>query len=297
MLNMDTEHATGEFRNLDALTPGRILAKLIDGNQRAVRAVEAAQPQLEQAAELMIDRLGGGGRLVYLGAGTSGRLAVQDAAELLPTFSFDRTVVLMAGGAEAGSRALEGAEDDDGAAINEVSAAGVGPADVVIGVAASGRTPYTVAGVRHARELGAATIGIANNAGTPLLAVAEVAVLLETGPEVLAGSTRLAAGTAQKIALNSLSTTALIKLGGAYGNLMVGMQPTNEKLRRRAVSIVASGADVSTERAAAALEVAGWDMRAAIVMLLAECSADEALLALQAAGNSVRQALEQLSAD
>lgn len=291
---MDTEQISSEFQNLDALDAGAILSALIEGNRRAVEAVASAQPQLERAAQLLVERLGSGGRLVYMGAGTSGRLAVQDAAELLPTFSFDRTVVLMAGGEEAGSRALEGAEDDDGAAINEVEAAGVGAADVVIGVAASGRTPYTVAGVRRARELGAATIGIANNPDTPLLSVAEVPVLLETGPEVLAGSTRLAAGTAQKIALNSLSTTALVQLGGAWRNLMVGMQPTNEKLRKRAVEIVASGADVNMEVAGSALEAAGWEMRTAIVMLLASVEAGVARQALEEAGMRVREAVEVL---
>lgn len=292
---MDTEQISSDFTNLDALEASEILDALVDGNRRAVEAVAAAQPQLERAAQLMVERVGAGGRIVYVGAGTSGRLAVQDAAELLPTFSFDRTVVLMAGGAEAGSRALEGAEDDDGAAIIEMETAEIGALDVVIGVAASGRTPYTVAGVRRARELGAATIGIANNAGTPLLSAAEVPVLLETGPEVLAGSTRLAAGTAQKIALNSLSTTALVQLGGAWRNLMVGMQPTNEKLRRRAVGIVASGADVSEEAAAPALEAAGWDMRTAIVMLLAKVDAAVARQALEDSGQSVRKALGKLS--
>ena len=293
-MRMDTEQISSEFLNLDALESGRILSALIDGNRRAVDAVAAAQPQLERAAEVLIERLGAGGRLVYVGAGTSGRLAVQDAAELLPTFSFDRTVVLMAGGAEAGSRALEGAEDDDGAAINEVEAAGISAADVVIGVAASGRTPYTVAGITRARQLGAATIGIANNPDTPLLSAAEVPVLLATGPEVLAGSTRLAAGTAQKIALNSLSTAALVKLGGAWRNLMVGMQPTNEKLRHRAVEIVASGADVSLAVAGPALEEAGWEMRTAIVMLLAAVEPETARPALEESGMSVRGALRRL---
>ncbi len=294
-MRMDTEQISSDFQNLDALESGDILSLLVEGNRRAVEAVADAQPALEHAARLMVERLRDGGRIVYIGAGTSGRLAVQDAAELLPTFSFDRTVVLMAGGAEAGSRALEGAEDDDGAAVNEVEAAEVGAADVVIGVAASGRTPYTVAGVRRARGLGAATIGIANNPDTPLLSVAEVPVLLATGPEVLAGSTRLAAGTAQKIALNSLSTTALVQLGGAWRNLMVGMQPTNEKLRRRAVEIVASGADVSLAVAGPALEEAGWEMRTAIVMLLAGVGADVARQALVDSRMSVRQALDELA--
>ncbi len=291
---MDTEQISTENAQLDTLPTGSILQRLVDSNRLAVEAVAAALPQLEAAADLIRPRLERGGRLVYIGAGTSGRLAVQDAAELKPTFGFTRTLVLMAGGEAAGSQALEGAEDDSGAAAREVAEAGIGPDDAVIGVAASGRTPYTVAGLRVARERGAATVGIANNPGTLLLEAAEVPVLIQTGAEVLAGSTRLAAGTAQKIVLNSLSTTVLVQLGGAYSNLMVGMQPTNAKLRERAVVIVAHAGDATAEQAAAVLEQAGWDMRTAIVMLRAGVSRTEAEAALGAAGNRVRQALEAL---
>lgn len=291
---MDTEQISTENAQLDTLPTGSILQRLVDSNRLAVEAVAAALPQLEAAADLIRPRLERGGRLVYIGAGTSGRLAVQDAAELKPTFGFTRTLVLMAGGEAAGSQALEGAEDDSGAAAREVAEAGIGPDDAVIGIAASGRTPYTVAGLRVARERGAATVGIANNPGTLLLEAAEVPVLIQTGAEVLAGSTRLAAGTAQKIVLNSLSTTVLVQLGGAYSNLMVGMQPTNAKLRERAVVIVAHAGDATAEQAAAVLEQAGWDMRTAIVMLRAGVSRAEAAAALAAAGNRVRQALEAL---
>lgn len=291
---MDTEQISTENAQLDTLPTGSILQRLVDSNRLAVEAVAAALPQLEAAADLIRPRLERGGRLVYIGAGTSGRLAVQDAAELKPTFGFTRTLVLMAGGEAAGSQALEGAEDDSGAAAREVAEAGIGPDDAVIGIAASGRTPYTVAGLRVARERGAATVGIANNPGTLLLEAAEVPVLIQTGAEVLAGSTRLAAGTAQKIVLNSLSTTVLVQLGGAYSNLMVGMQPTNAKLRERAVVIVAHAGDATAEQAAAVLEQAGWDMRTAIVMLRAGVSRTEAEAALGAAGNRVRQALEAL---
>src|SRR5690606_26057187 len=164
---------------------------------------------------------------------------VMDAAELAPTFGFDRTEVLLAGGGQARDRAQEGAEDDADAAAADIDGAAVGADDALIGVAASGRTPYTVAAVRRAKERGAFTVGLANNPATPLLEVGDVGVLLDTGPEVLAGSTRLAAGTAQKAALNALSTAVLVRLGGAYDNLMVGMRPLNAKLKRRAVDIVA----------------------------------------------------------
>ena len=291
---MDTEQISSTDEHLDALPTSELLGRLIDGNSQAVEAVAEALPQLEAAATLISSRLMKGGRLVYIGAGTSGRLAVQDAAELKPTFGFDRTLVLMAGGAEAGSRALEGAEDDAAEAERQVEAAGIGPDDAVIGIAASGRTPYTIAGVRRARELGAGTVGVANNPGTPLLSAAELPVLVATGAEVLAGSTRLAAGTAQKIVLNSLSTTVLIQAGGAWGNLMVGMQPSNAKLRERAVLIVARGASVDDQTAAQALAAADWDMRVAIVMLRAATGREQARAALAAAGNSVRLALEAL---
>src|SRR5690606_14784072 len=192
------------------------------------------------------------------------------------------------------SRAKEGAEDDVDAARREVEAAGIGPADVVVGVAASGRTPYTVAAVEHARERGAFTVGIANNPDTPLLSAAEVGVLLDTGPEVLAGSTRLAAGTAQKAALNALSTAAMVRMGGAYDNLMVAMRPLNAKLIDRAARIVAQAAGSSQEEAVKLLNAAGGDMRVAIVMGVAGASAEASAKALQESGGLVRAATESL---
>lgn len=292
---MDTERSSSEYRELDTWSAAEILAALVDSNRRAAEAVAAAQPALEAAAALLKSCLERGGRLVYVGAGTSGRLALQDAAELPPTFGFSNTLVLLAGGQEAGSTAREGAEDEAETALAEVQAAGIGADDAVIGLAASGNTPYTVAAVTEARRLGAATIGIANNPGAALLEVAEVPVLLATGPEVLAGSTRLAAGTAQKIALNALSTTVLVQLGGAYLNLMVGMQASNSKLRQRAAGIVAAATGLDVAAAADALEAAGGDMRVAIVSVNAGVAAEEARSALEAHGNSVRRALEAVT--
>lgn len=292
---MDTERISSEYQDLDAWSAAEILSALVDSNRRAVEAVAAAQPALEAAAMLLRERLERGGRLVYVGAGTSGRLALQDAAELPPTFGFANTVVLLAGGHEAGSTAREGAEDEGEVAVAEIQAASVGADDAVIGLAASGNTPYTVAAISEARRLGAATIGIANNAGTALLAAAEVPVLLATGPEVLAGSTRLAAGTAQKIALNALSTTVLVQLGGAYLNLMVGMQASNSKLRGRAAGIVAAATGLDEAAAARALETAGGDMRVAIVSVKGGVDELVARRELAANGNSVRRALAAVS--
>ncbi len=291
-----TEQVAAAFADLDAWPLGRSLAALADGQVRAIEALRRALPQLEVAAAGVEARLAAGGRLVYAGAGTSGRLAVQDAAELPPTFGFERTVVLMAGGEEAGRSAREGAEDDEADAVLRVAHAAVGPADAFLGIAASGRTPFTVATVRAARAAGAFTVGIANVDATPLLGAAEAPVWLDTGPEVLAGSTRLAAGTAQKAALNLISTAVLVRLGGAYGNLMVGMRPLNAKLRQRAVAMVARAAAVDERAAAAALDAAGHDVRVAVVVATAGVGAARALAALEAHGNRVRDALAELAA-
>lgn len=292
-----TEQVDDAFADLDAWPLARSLEALVDGQRRAIEALAAARPLLEVAAAGIEGRLATGGRLVYAGAGTSGRLAVLDAAELPPTFGFDRTVVLMAGGAAAGTTAKEGAEDDEEDAVRRVAEAGVGPADAFVGIAASGGTPYTVAAVRAARAAGAFTVGIANVAEGPLLAAAEAPVALVTGPEVLAGSTRLAAGTAQKAALNLLSTAVLVRLGGAYGNLMVGMKPANAKLRRRAVAMVARAAAVDEAAAAAALAAAANDVRVAVVVAKGGVDAARARAALAAHGQRVREALAALAVD
>lgn len=292
---MNTEATSDAYRGLDTWPSADILRAIVTSNQHALRAVEAALPALTAAAEGLEQALAAGGRLIYLGAGTSGRLALQDAAELPPTFGFERALVLLAGGETAGGRAQEGAEDDEPAARQAIDAAGVGARDAVIGIAASGTTPYTVAGIRRARERGAFTVGIANNPGTPLLSAAEVGVLLDTGPEVLAGSTRLAAGTAQKVALNALSTAVMVRLGGAYDNLMVGMRPANDKLRRRAAEIVRQASGCGLEQAYEALMRAQGDIRAAIVMLATGADLPTAQAALVRHHLRVREALAELA--
>lgn len=297
MDNPNTETVYEPYGELDTWTLNESLTNIVESNRRALKAVAAALPALERSAKGVERALKGGGRLVYIGAGTSGRLALQDAAELLPTFGFDRTVVLLAGGEGAGAVAAEGAEDDAAAAERAVDEAGIGADDAVVGLAASGRTPYTVAGVRRARERGAFTVGIANNGDTPLLEVAECEVCLNTGPEVLAGSTRLAAGTAQKVVLNALSTAVLVRLGGAYRNLMVGMQPSNAKLRARAVSIVSGATHRSEEEAEATLEAADWKIRESIVMLQMGSSFDQAAARLEEHGGSVRDVLSLLAVE
>ncbi|MFO7546711.1 MAG: N-acetylmuramic acid 6-phosphate etherase [Trueperaceae bacterium] len=290
---MITESIHEAYRDLDAWPAAKILAAVNDANRRAIDAVAEALPDLDRAAIGIEERLRSGGRLFYVGAGTSGRVAVQDAAELPPTFGFERARVLLAGGQAAQDRAKEGAEDDVVAAAAVVDEAGVGRQDALVGIAASGVTPYTIAAVRRATERGAFTVGIANNPDTPLLTVGEVGILLATGPEVLAGSTRLAAGTAQKAALNALSTAVLVRLGGAYGNLMVGMRPVNAKLEKRAAAIVAEAAEVPLDAAAEVLARADDDIRTAIVMARTGVDADQAREAVRQHGGRVRDALRE----
>jgi N-acetylmuramic acid 6-phosphate etherase len=286
-----TEIPVRDYQDLDSWPLEKSLQALVESNRRAIDAVAESLPALGRAAARLVDQLGRGGRLVYVGAGTSGRLALQDAAELSPTFGFEKTVVLMAGGGEAGNRAEEGAEDDEASALQAMERAEVGSEDVVIGLAASGRTPFTLASIKEARRRGALTIGIANNAGSPLLDAAEIEILLDSGPEVLAGSTRLAAGTAQKVALNALSTSVMAKLGGAYSNLMVGMQPRNAKLRQRAITIVVTATGVTSVEATRALEASGQRIREAIVMLKTGRTLEQATALLQDHHQRVRDVL------
>jgi N-acetylmuramic acid 6-phosphate etherase len=213
---------------------------MIEGQLAAVAAVRTASAQIETATLAMVERLRKGGRIVYAGAGTSGRIAVQDGAELPPTFDWprDRLVLLMAGGEPALLRSVENAEDDKVAGAAAITDHKVGPLDTVIGIAASGSTPYTIAVIEAARKVGALTIGIANNPGAALAAAAEHGIILDTGPEAIAGSTRMKAGTAQKIALNLISSLAMIRLGRVYEGLMVDVVAMNEKLRRRSETML-----------------------------------------------------------
>jgi N-acetylmuramic acid 6-phosphate etherase len=242
-----------------------MLDAMLENQLAAVLAVRPALSAIEDAATAACLRLRAGGRLIYAGAGTSGRIAVQDGAELPPTFGFprDRLLLLMAGGDGALIRAAEGAEDE----LSGQDTAGLGASDVLVGVAASGTTPYTIGCVRAARMAGALTIGIANSPGAPLLTAAELAILLPTGPEPIAGSTRLGAGTAQKVALNLFSTLVMTRLGRVYRGQMVDMLATNAKLRRRAVRMLCGLAGTEAEIAAAALEQAGGRLKVALLVL------------------------------
>jgi N-acetylmuramic acid 6-phosphate etherase len=265
---MSTEHISPRFTDLDGWGSVDMVAAMWDGQMAAVAAVRPALPAIAKAVDAAADRLGETGRLVYVGAGTSGRLGVQDGSELPPTFSwpFERVVFQMAGGPGALLRSAEGAEDDATKGAAETDGHGVGASDVVIGIAASGGTPYTVAAIRRARERGAVTIGIASNPGSALLLAAEHAILTETGPEVIAGSTRMKAGTAHKVVLNLLSSGIMVRLGRVYGGIMVDMKPSNVKLKARAVDIVAHIAGCSATHATAVLDQAGGDIKIAVLM-------------------------------
>lgn len=288
-----TEAANPATRDLDLL-PVLEQARLMNAeDHRVPEAVAATLPAVATAVARVAEALGRGGRLFYVGAGTSGRLAALDAAECPPTFGTDPEMVqaVLAGGLTAMVEAVEGAEDDAAAGAREMDVRGVSAADVVVGVAASGETPFTVAAVRRARERGAWTAGIACNTGSSLEAASDLAIVPLVGPEVIGGSTRLKAGTAQKLVLNMLSTLAMVRLGKVYGNLMVDLRATNVKLRRRAARIVAAAASTGEDQADAALGLAGGRVPVAIVMLRLGVDADAAADRLGRAGGSIRRAL------
>jgi N-acetylmuramic acid 6-phosphate etherase len=265
---MSTEDISPRHLELDSWPVAHMLTAMYEGQLAAIAAVGPALAAIERAVEEAVPALQRGGRLIYAGAGTSGRIAVQDGAELAPTFDWplDRLVFAMAGGPEALMRSVEGAEDDEAAGARAMMEAGVGGDDVVVGVAASGATRFTIAALRAATDAGAVTIGIANNAGAPLFDVARHPVLIETGGEVIAGSTRMKAGTTQKIVLNLFSTAVMVRLGRVYRGLMVDMRASNAKLRRRAAAIVARLLDCSQEDAARWLERADGDLKTAVLL-------------------------------
>jgi N-acetylmuramic acid 6-phosphate etherase len=276
-----TEDRNPRTQDLDRRDTAGIVDAVLTEDAGVAAAVRAAAGDLARLVDAGVRALAAGGRVHYVGAGTSGRLGALDAAELLPTYGVgsEGFVAHLAGGERAMLRAVEGAEDDDaeGAAAVE----GVGPDDLVVGVAASGRTPYVRGALAAARAAGAVTALVATNPHAELASAVDVAVLVDSGPEVVTGSTRMKAGTATKMVINAFSTAVMVRLGKTYGNLMVDMLPTNDKLRARCVRMLVQATGVAEDRAAAALEAAG-DVRTAIVMLVADCDADRARAALAA---------------
>lgn len=292
---MPTETVDPRFADVDRWPTVSVVETMLEGQLAAIAALKGQTGAIAAAAEAAAARMHKGGRLVYAGAGTSGRLAVQDGVELTPTYNWpsDRLVFLVAGGTGALMRSVEGAEDNVEVARDEVAAAQVGPNDVLIAVAASGRTPYAVAALDAARARGALTIAIANNPGTPLLAAADHPIVADTGAEIVAGSTRMKAGTAQKAALNMLSTAIMLRCGLVHRGLMVNMRISNEKLFQRARRMVATLAGIDEARAADALELADKDLRRA-VLIARGLSPRDAADRLARAGGDLGDALASL---
>ena len=288
-----TEQPNPASASIDTLPTEEALRIINAEDQLVAAAVEREIPAIARAVDAIVAALENGGRLFYLGAGTSGRLGVLDASEIPPTFSAPPDMVqgIMAGGEAALSRATETTEDDPAIGVRDLSARGFTAKDVLVGIAASGRTPYVLGAVADARRLGAVTVGICCSPAAELSHAVDFPIAPLVGPEIVAGSTRMKAGTAQKLVLNMLSTATFIRLGYVYGNLMVNVQPKNEKLVNRARRIVARATGVSTERAVELLAESGMSVRTAIVMGKAGIAKEEAERRLAASGGRVRQAL------
>lgn len=280
-----TERGNPSSVALDTKPVTEILRIINREDHLVAPAVKKAIPQIARAVDLAVAALERGGRLIYLGAGTSGRLGVLDAAECLPTFGTDRVIGVLAGAPRAMFKSVEGTEDEPARAARDLKKIKLTRHDILVGVAASGRTPYTLAGLRYARRLGAATVAITCNPGAPMNALVEVAIVPLVGPEVIAGSTRMKAGTAQKLILNMISTAAMTRLGRVFSHWMVGAGTSMSKLRRRGIGILMNVAGVSRPRAARALREAGGKLHVALLMLLLGISRTEAEKRLRSDSN------------
>ncbi|MEU9446333.1 N-acetylmuramic acid 6-phosphate etherase [Streptomyces sp. NPDC048304] len=293
LASLTTEAFRPELADVDRL-PTLDIARLMNGEDATVPAAVAAQlPRIAAAIDAVAERMARGGRLIYAGAGTAGRLGVLDASECPPTFNTDpaQVVGLIAGGPEAMVTSVEGAEDSGELARRDLDALKLTPADTVVGISASGRTPYAVGAVEHARALGALTIGLACNEHSALAAAAEHGIEVVVGPELITGSTRLKAGTAQKLVLNMLSTITMIRLGKTYGNLMVDVRASNDKLRARSRRIVSLATGASDDEIEKALTESGGEVKNAILSLLTGVDAPTAAHLLQESNGHLRAAL------
>jgi N-acetylmuramic acid 6-phosphate etherase len=292
---MLTEQQNPHTAHVDHLSALEIVQLMNMEDATVAAAVREALPAIAEAVEVITARLRSGGRLIYVGAGTSGRLAVLDAVECVPTFSTDPTLVqgLIAGGTKALTQAVEGAEDDREAGRRDLLALNLTVNDVVVGIAASGRTPYVVAALEAANERGVTTVGLSCNTPAPVLDTAQIKIAALVGPEVITGSTRLKAGTAQKMILNMLSTASMIRLGKVYGNLMVDVKVTNRKLADRARRIVSEVTGVDTDEAARLLARTNNEVKTAIIIAVLDISPDEARERLQQAQGRLRDVIER----
>ncbi len=290
---LTTEAANPSWADIDTWLTPRLVSEMIAADAGLYAAVAACADAISAAVDGIVARLQRGGRLVYVGAGTAGRMGVLDASEIPPTFGTDPSLVVgvIAGGEKAVRQAVENAEDDSPGGGRAIADLGIGEADTVVGIASSGRTPYVLGALEEAGRRGALLIGLTNNAGSAVGAAADIAIEVVVGPEFIAGSTRLRSGTSQKLVLNLLSTCAMVRLGKTYGNLMVDLRATNEKLRVRSVRTVVSATGVSESEAAAALASADGAVKTAIFMVLAGVDASEARTRLDAASGHLREAL------
>jgi N-acetylmuramic acid 6-phosphate etherase len=288
-----TEQRNEASKKIDRMSSAEVVRLMNREDRKVAAAVEREVPAIAKAVDAIVRSLRGGGRLIYVGAGSSGRLAVLDAAECQPTFGISRAMVqaLIAGGSRAITSAVEGAEDSVKNAVNDLRRKKLSKKDVVVGVAASATTPYVLGAVRYAKKKGATTIGVAANRVGPMLKLVDIFIAPEVGPEVLTGSTRLKAGTAQKMVLNMLSTAAMVQLGHAYENLLIDMEMTNQKLEGRAVRILVAASGKSVSAAEHALRASGHEMRVGLIMLKRGVGAGEARKLLAKAKENLRAAL------
>jgi N-acetylmuramic acid 6-phosphate etherase len=291
---LNTERQNSASSDLDKMSALEIATLMNRQDAKVLSAIRKALPAIAKAIDVIRDRLARGGRLIYVGSGTSGRIGALDASECPPTFGTDPAMIqyVMAGGERALANATEASEDSLELGTSDMAARKPGKKDVVVGLAASGRTPYTVAALKYAGKKGAATIAIICNTGSELASVAQIAIEAEVGPEVLTGSTRLKAGTAEKLICNMLTTGAMARLGYVYGNLMVNLHLKNEKLIERGISIVQRVAKVNRDVALATLEAADMKVAVALVILCAKVTKPEAIRRLKRAQGSIRMAIE-----
>jgi N-acetylmuramic acid 6-phosphate etherase len=288
-----TEQRNPASRNLDRMSVAKMLRMINREDRRVAGRVGREIPAIAKAVEAIVPRMQRGGRLIYVGAGTSGRLAVLDAAECPPTFGISRSLVraMLAGGRKALTRAVEGAEDSPKNAVRDLRKATLTQRDVVVGVAASGSTPYVMAAVKFARRQGALTIGLASNRDCPLRNAVDIAITPEVGPEVVAGSTRLKAGTSEKLVLNMLSTAVMVRLGHVYDNLMIDMALTNQKLKERSTRILIEASGKNAKTVQHTLRQSGHNLRVALLMLKLGVTASAARKKLAESKGNLRAAL------
>lgn len=289
-----TEQRNDKTMHIDELSTLEMVKLINDEDKRVAVAVEKELDHIAQAVDLIAEKLRQGGRLIYMGCGTSGRLGILDAVECPPTYSTDpdQVVGLIAGGMGAIFKAVEGAEDEKELGVEDLKKINACEKDVVVGIAASGRTPYVIGGMEYAKSLGIRVVGVTCCPGSDIDTLADIGIAPMPGPEVVTGSTRMKSGTAQKMVLNMLSTGAMIRLGKVYGNLMVDVKPSNEKLINRCVSIVQSATGETAEKAKAVLEQCGYHPKTAIVMILRKVSVEDARKALELAEGHVANAIK-----